>query len=176
MVTQHSQHIFTGKVVRLAVHKIRLPDGSLAVRELIEHQGAVAVVALDDLQNVLLVRQYRIGANRELYEIPAGLLEPNETPEACASRELREEIGYEPGSLESLGGFYPAAGYTTEFIHLYWAHSLTYAPLKQDQDEFIEIVRMPFAHALQLIDQGEIVDSKTIIGLFKVGHRLGLRI
>ena len=174
MQINRSKQIFSGKVVKLAVHEIRLPDGSLAVRELIEHPGAVAVVALDSQQNVMLVRQFRIGANRDLYEIPAGLLESGETPEACASRELREEIGYEPGRLESLGGFYTAAGYTSEFIHLYWAHDLTYAPLGQDQDEFIEIVRMPFTETLRLIEQGEIVDSKTIIGLFKVARRLGL--
>lgn len=176
MQINRSQQIFSGKVVKLAVHEIRLPDGNLAVRELIEHPGAVAVVALDSQQNVMLVRQFRIGANRELYEIPAGLLEAGETPEACAIRELREEIGYEPGGLESLGGFYTAAGYTTEYIHLYFTHDLIYAPLAQDRDEFIELVRLPLPEALRLIEQGEIVDSKTIIGLLKVGYRLGLRI
>jgi ADP-ribose pyrophosphatase len=174
MVINHSQQIFSGKVVKLAVHEIRLPDGSTAVRELIEHQGAVAVVALDHQQNVLLVSQFRIGANRDLYELPAGLLERDEVPEAAASRELREEIGYEPGSLESLGGFYAAAGYTTEYIHLFFTQELIYAPLKHDQDEFIEVVRVPLTEALRMVEQGEIVDSKTIIGLLKVARRLGL--
>jgi ADP-ribose pyrophosphatase len=174
MQIKRSQQIFSGKVVKLAVHEIRLPDGSHAVRELIEHQGAVAVVALDSQQNVILVRQFRIGANRDLYEIPAGLLEAGETAEACAVRELREEIGYEPGRLEPLGGFYPAAGYTSEYIHLFLAQDMTYAPLAHDEDETIEIVRMPFTEALRLIEQGEIVDSKTIIGLFKVARRLAL--
>jgi|SRR5690606_14841903 ADP-ribose pyrophosphatase len=176
MQINHSKQIFSGKVVKLAVHEIRLPDGNLAVRELIEHPGAVAVVALDSQQNVMLVRQFRIGANRELYEIPAGLLEAGETPEACARRELREEIGYEPGRLESLGGFFPAAGYTTEYIHLYFTRDLIYSPLAQDRDEFIEVVRLPLPEAVRLIEQGEIVDSKTIIGLLKVVHQLGLRI
>jgi ADP-ribose pyrophosphatase len=174
MVTQRSQQIFSGKVVKLAVHEIRLPDGSTAVRELIEHQGAVAVVALDHQQNVLLVSQFRIGANRDLYELPAGLLEKDEQPEAAATRELREEIGYEPAGLESLGGFYAAAGYTTEYIHLYFTHDLIYAPLAHDQDEFIEVIRIPFTEALRMVEQGEIVDSKTIIGLLKVARRLGL--
>jgi ADP-ribose pyrophosphatase len=174
MVTQRSQQIFSGKVVKLAVHEIRLPDGSTATRELIEHQGAVAVVALDHQQNVLLVSQFRIGANRDLYELPAGLLEKDEQPEAAATRELREEIGYEPAGLESLGGFYAAAGYTTEYIHLYFTHDLIYAPLAQDQDEFIEVIRIPFTEALRMVEQGEIVDSKTIIGLLKVARRLGL--
>jgi ADP-ribose pyrophosphatase len=169
-----SRKIFSGKVVRLAVHEIRLPDGSVAVRELIEHPGAVAIVAMDDEQNVLLVRQFRIGANRTLHEIPAGLLEADETPEACAVRELREETGYQPGALETLGGFYTAAGYTTEYIHLFLARDLSYAPLAQDHDEFIEIVKLPLTEALRQIETGEIVDSKTIIGLLKVARRLGL--
>ncbi len=174
MLISRSQQIFSGKVVKLAVHEIRLPDGTTGVRELIEHPGAVAVVALDSEQNVLLVRQFRIGANCDLYEIPAGLLEPDETIEACAIRELREEVGYEPGRLETLGGFYTAAGYTTEYIHLYLAQDLIYAPLAQDRDEFIESTRMPLVEALRLIEHGEIVDSKTIIALFKVARRLGL--
>lgn len=169
-----SRKIFSGKVVKLAVHEIRLPDGSVAVRELIEHPGAVAIVAVHNEQDILLVRQFRIGANRTLHEIPAGLLEADETPEACAARELREETGYQPGALETLGGFYTAAGYTTEYIHLFLARDLSYAPLAQDHDEFIEVVKLPLTEALRQIETGEIVDSKTIIGLLKVARRLGL--
>ncbi|MBZ0303126.1 MAG: NUDIX hydrolase [Anaerolineae bacterium] len=169
-----SQQIFSGKVVKLALHEIRLPDGSTAVRELIEHQGAVGVVALDEDQQVLLVRQFRIGAGRDLYEIPAGILEPGETPEVCAARELREEVGYQPGTLEALGGFFTAPGYTTEFIHLFLARNLIAAPLPQDHDEFVECVRLPLIRALAMIDQGEIVDSKSLIALLRIARRLGL--
>lgn len=170
-MTRRVQPIFSGKVVKLAVHDIPMPDGSRAQRELIEHEGAVAAVPLDSAGNVVLVRQYRIGADAVLYEIPAGLLEPGEAPAACAIRELREEIGFQPGRLEPLGGFYTAPGYTTEFIHLFAAYDLTPAPLEQDHDEFIEKVSMPLAEALAMIECGDIVDSKTIIGLLKVARQ-----
>lgn len=168
------KRIYDGKIVHLAVFNIQLPDGSTAERELIEHRGAVAVVALTTNQQVILVRQYRVGAGRALYEIPAGLLEPDESPEACAARELREEIGYRPGSLEALGGLYTAPGYTTEYIHLFLAQDLIHAPLAQDHDEFIEVVQMPLREAIHQIEKGEIADSKTVIGLLKVARRFGL--
>ncbi len=168
------QRIFDGKVVHLTIFDIQLPDGSTAQRELIEHQGAVAVVALDKDQQVLLVRQHRVGAGRDLYEIPAGLLEDGESPLDCATRELREEIGYRPGRLDSLGGLYTAPGYTTEYIHLFLAQNLTPDPLAQDRDEFIEVARMPLRDALQRVENGEITDSKTVIGVLKVARRLGL--
>jgi ADP-ribose pyrophosphatase len=168
------RQIYDGKVVKLAIVEIPLPNGGSAERELIEHHGAVAVVALDDAQNVLLVRQFRIGADDSLYEIPAGLLEPGESPDNSASRELREEIGYRPGSLEAIGGFYTAPGYTTEYIHLFLARDLTPAPLQQDADEFIEVIRVPLTEALTMIEMQTIVDGKSIIALLKVARRLGL--
>ncbi|MAS33024.1 MAG: ADP-ribose pyrophosphatase [Anaerolineaceae bacterium] len=166
--------IYDGKVVNLALYEISLPDGDKAIRELIEHTGAVAIVALDDEQQVLLVRQYRIGAGDSLYEIPAGLLEPDELPEDCAIRELREETGYQPGSLQPMGGYYTAPGYTTEYIYLYLAQDLTPAPLQQDHDEFVEMVRVPLTEALSMIERQEIVDGKSIIGLLKVARSLHL--
>jgi ADP-ribose pyrophosphatase len=169
-----TQDIFDGRVVHLLLHKVRLPDGEYSKREVVEHPGAVAIVALDDQQNVLMVRQFRLPAGKILYEIPAGTLEDDEAPEVCASREMREETGYKPANLESLGGFYTAPGYTTEFIHLFYATGLSEARLEQDVDEFIELERMPFSKALEMIEQGEIVDGKTILGLLKVARRLKL--
>ncbi|HLV34558.1 MAG TPA: NUDIX hydrolase [Spirillospora sp.] len=174
MTGQRVRQIYSGRVVHLALHEIQLPDGSTAIRELIEHAGAAAVVALDEANHVLLVRQFRIGAHQHLYEIPAGILEAGEPPASCASRELQEEIGYFPGRLDALGGFYPTPGYTTEYIHLYLARDLSPAPLQQDHDEFIEVTRIPFGEALAMIERGEIVDSKTIIGLLRVARRLSL--
>ncbi len=169
-----TRRIYTGRVVKLDVHDVRLPDGSAAVRELIAHQGAVAVVALFENRDVLLVRQYRIGADAVLYEIPAGLLETGELPEACAARELQEEAGYRPGALTPLGGFYTAPGYTTEYIHLYLASALVSSPLERDADEFIEPARLPLARALEMIETGDIVDGKTVTGLLRAARRLGL--
>jgi ADP-ribose pyrophosphatase len=169
-----TEHIYEGRVVKLDVHRVRLPDGQIAKREVIRHQGAVALIALDDQQNVLLVRQFRVGAQQTMLEIPAGLLEPGEVPESCAVRELQEETGYRPEQLEDLGGFYPTPGYTTEYIHLYLATQLHEDRLAADDDEFIELVRLPLPEALAQIERGAIVDSKSIIGLLRVARRLGI--
>ena len=165
-----SRTIFEGKVVRLEIKHIRLPDGTSAVRELIHHAGAVAIVALDEKRNIFLVRQYRVGADQSLYEIPAGLLEADENPTDSAVRELREEIGFRPGTIEPLGGFYVSPGYTTEYIHLFLAQDLTPDSLAQDSDEFIEVTRVPLDEALAMIESQTIVDSKTIIGLLRTAR------
>jgi ADP-ribose pyrophosphatase len=169
-----SEDIFNGRVVHLLLHKVKLQDGSESKREVVKHPGAVAIVALDNQRNVLLVRQFRLPAGQVLHEIPAGTLEENEVPEACAIRELQEEIGYKPGKMEGLGGFYTAPGYTTEYIHLFLANDLTESHLELDADEFIEVERVSFAEALAMIERGEIVDGKTILGLLRVARHLGL--
>ena len=167
-----SEAVFEGHLLKIYVNKVQLPDGRHARREVIRHQGAVAVVPFDDENNVLLVRQYRAGIDRDIIEIPAGLLEAGENPAACAERELREETGYRPRTLEALGGYYVAPGYTNEYIHLYLAHDLESAPLAQDSEEFLELIRLPFAEALAMVESGEISDSKTIIALLKVARML----
>jgi len=165
-----SESVFEGHLLKIYVNMVQLPDGRPARREVIRHQGAVAVVPFDAEDNVLLVRQYRAGIDRDIIEIPAGLLEAGEDPSACAERELREETGYRPKTLESLGGYYVAPGYTNEYIHLYLAHDLEPAPLAQDSEEFLELIRLPFADALAMVESGEISDSKTIIALLKVAR------
>ncbi|RMF80500.1 MAG: NUDIX hydrolase, partial [Chloroflexi bacterium] len=160
-----TKSIYSGRIVKLSVHDVRLPDNRETTREIIEHPGAAAIVALDDAQQVLLVRQYRIAADKILLELPAGTLEPDEDPEACAVRELQEETGYKPAQIERLGGFYVAPGYTTEFIHLFLAMQLRVSALSGDDDEFVEVVRLPFSQALALVERGEIEDAKTITGL-----------
>ena len=169
-----TEEIFDGRVVHLKVHKVKLPDGSESIREIIYHQGAVAIVAVDDEQRVLLVKQFRLGAAQVTYEIPAGLLEAGEDPQQAITRELREETGYRPLHVESIGGMYVAPGYTTEYIHLFYANGYEYAPLEQDEDEFVEAIRIPFSRALAMIDSGEIVEGKSIVALLKVARRRGL--
>jgi ADP-ribose diphosphatase len=169
-----TETIFDGRIVHLRVHTVRLPDGRQSKRELIYHQGAVAIVAVDETQHVLLVKQYRIGVGRDIYEIPAGLLEENENPQDAISRELREETGYRPLNLESLGGIYVTPAYNTEYIHLFYASNYEDAPLEQDVDEFVEALRIPLPEALTMIERGEINDAKSVVALLKVARKLGL--
>jgi ADP-ribose pyrophosphatase len=170
-ITLKTDRIYDGHIVKLDVLDVRSPDGAVRKRELVRHPGAVALVALDETGKVLLVRQFRVAAGRVLVEIPAGTLDPDETPEVCAMRELQEETGFKPGQLEYLGGFFVAPGYTTEYIHLYLATELSESRLPGDDDEFIEVERVPLAEALAMIERGEIVDGKSIIGLLRVAHR-----
>jgi ADP-ribose pyrophosphatase len=167
-----TEKLYSGRVISVTLHDVSLPDGSQAKRELVQHPGAAAIVALAPRRKVLLVRQFRIAAGQVLSEIPAGTLRPNEAPELCAIRELQEETGYKPGKLESLGGFYVAPGYTTEYIHLYLATDLTASHLEGDADEFIEVQQVSVKHALSMVEHGEIVDGKSIIGLLRVARML----
>lgn len=163
-----TEAVFEGIFLNVFVNTIQLPDGRTAKREVMQHPGAVGVVAFETDDTLLLIRQYRAGIDRAIIEIPAGLLENGEDPSACAERELREETGYRPGTLESLGGFHIAPGYTNEYIHLYAARELTPDPLAQDSEEFLELLRVPFDEALAMVERGDISDSKTIIALMKV--------
>lgn len=168
----HTARIYDGHLVKLDLHKVELPDGTRSKREIVQHPGAVAIVALDDNDNVLLVRQFRLAAGEIMLEIPAGTLDPGESPETCARRELQEEVGYDPQELRSIGGIFTAPGYTTEFIHLFLATDLVESSLERDADEFLEVVRMPLADVLKLIDDGQINDSKTLTGLLTAARHL----
>jgi len=168
----NSKRLYTGKILTLDVNEVELPDGQRSMREVIQHVGAVAVVALDPAGQVLLVRQFRSAARRVETEIPAGIRNPSESPAECAIRELQEETGYRPGKLEPLGGLYTAPGYTTEYIHLFLASELTESRLPGDADEFIELEHVPLQEVLARIDRGEIEDAKTVIGLLRLSRRL----
>ncbi|HIC94715.1 MAG TPA: NUDIX hydrolase [Anaerolineae bacterium] len=170
-VTLASRRLYEGRIVNLRVDTVRLEDGRVTEREIVEHRGAVAVVALDGDGNVLLVRQFRKPAERELLEIPAGTLEAEEEPASCARRELAEETGYRAGHLEPMGGFYSSPGFCTEYIHLYLATDLSPSPARAEYDEAIELVRVPLSEALRMIGRGEICDAKTIVGLLSAWAR-----
>ena len=172
--TLASEPAYLGRLVRVYVETVRLPDGESAVREIVRHPGAVAMVPLLPGGDVLLVRQYRHAAGDLLLEIPAGTLEPGEDPERAAARELQEEIGYWPGRLERLASEYTAPGYTTELIHIYLATELVESRLDGDADEFLETVRLPLAEALRQVEHGALPDGKTMIGLLLAARRLGL--
>lgn len=169
----HSKRIYEGSVINLRVDLIRLAGGRTVEREIIEHGGAVAMVALDDEEHVYLVRQYRSPVARSLLEIPAGGIEVDEKPEQSAERELQEEIGFFPGKLEHLGAFHPVPGYSSELIHLFLARALRPSKLTGDPDEEITVERMPLAEALRQVDEGLIEDGKTLAGLLCVARILG---
>ncbi len=163
--TKYNTPLFTVKSVNLT-----FPDGKARDYDLIDIQNAVTILPLDEEGNVYFVNQYRIGAKRELLELPAGKIENADDPLLTAQRELREEIGMSARSWISLGGFYMTPGYATEFMHAYLAQGLYPDPLNADEDEFIHLTRVPLGKVLEMIDQQLIEDSKTL-ALFSLARR-----
>jgi len=163
--TLSSQLIFSGRAVNLRVDTVEMPSGRQSTREIVEHSDCIAVIPIDEEDNVLLVRQYRKPIEKELLEIPAGGIDPGEDPDATVRRELREEIGYLPNRIERLGGFYSTPGYCTEYLHLYLATDLTSSPLQAEDTEGITVVRVPISEIPSLIASGTIHDAKSIAGL-----------
>ncbi|HEX9076302.1 MAG TPA: NUDIX hydrolase [Anaerolineae bacterium] len=164
----HSQYLYRGKVLKLRLDDVRLANKNMVIREIVEHRGAVVVVPLDAQDRVLMVRQYRSAAAREMLELPAGTLEEGEDPAMCATRELKEETGYLAGQWQPLGYFYSSPGFSTEKMHLFLARQLTSSEATPEEDEAITVELVPFAQALEKIDQGDILDAKTIVGLLRV--------
>lgn len=167
-----SQEIFNGKVVHLFVQDVRLPDGKTSQREVILHAGAVAIVPIIEGDKVILIRQFRKPVEKVIWEIPAGKLDAGEEPLACAERELQEEIGYRPQRLVHLSSTIVAPGYSSELIHLYLGDQLEKSSLAADGDEFIDTYTLPLSKAVQMVYQGEITDSKTVIALLLADHHL----
>ncbi|MEW6552989.1 MAG: NUDIX hydrolase [Actinomycetota bacterium] len=163
--TLERREIFDGKVLRLYLDRVRLPNGMEAEREVVLHRGAVGMVALDEEGGVYLVRQYRHAPSADLVEIPAGKLAEGEDPQTCARRELMEEIGFDARKWTRLSSFYTSPGFSDEILHLYLARELHPAHAKADEDEFLEVMRVPLAEAVRMVSRGEIVDAKTIAGL-----------
>lgn len=156
--------IFNGKIVQLVLRDVLLPNGKMAKREIVHHQKAVAIVAFDGSQ-ILMVKQYRTAIEKHMLEIPAGLLEENEDPLLCAHRELQEETGYDARHMELLCSFYPSCGFTDEETYIYLATDLYESKLPEDEDEFIELTKLPLASIPTFISQGETLDGKTALGL-----------
>jgi ADP-ribose pyrophosphatase len=161
-----SERIYAGRIVTLRKDTVRLEDGRVATREIIEHRPAVAIVPITDDGRIVLVRQWRVPANAELLEVPAGVIEPDEDIEVGLQRELQEETGYRAARVRRLAGFFVAPGYTTEFIHVYLAEGLSESRLQADEDEEITVELHTLDEALALIQRGEIRDGKSIIGLY----------
>jgi ADP-ribose pyrophosphatase len=163
--TLSSRLVYQGRVVRLRVDTVRMPGGRETTREIVERDDCVAVVALDADGKLLLVRQFRKAVGKELLEIPAGGIDPGESPEEAVKREMREETGYLPRKVEPLGGFYSAPGYATEYLYLYLATDLIPSQLFAEDTEGISLVRVAPEEIPELISSGGICDAKSVAGL-----------
>jgi ADP-ribose pyrophosphatase len=163
-----TKNIFKGRLLTLNLETMTLPDGASVEMEIIRHPGAAAVVPLKDDGTVVLIRQYRHAVGEFIYEIPAGKLHLGEDPRDCATRELEEEIGYRPASLELLASILTAPGFADEVIHIYKGTGLVPGKQQLDHDEVLEIVELPLDKALALIQDSTIRDAKTIVGLQSV--------
>jgi len=157
--------IYEGRAVKLRIDTVQNASGQETTREIVGHADCVAIVAIDAEDNVLLVKQFRKPVEKELLEIPAGGIDPGEDAETAVCREMQEETGYFPGELVSLGGFYSAPGYCTEYLYLYLASDFASSQLFAEDTEGIEVVRIPISQITGLITSGRIQDSKSIAGL-----------
>lgn len=160
--------IYEGKILHIYRDDVLLPNGRTSVREVAEHPGGVAIVALDENDNVLTVKQYRYVFSRVLEEIPAGKLERGEDPDEAALRELKEETGATPKRMTNLGKLLVSPGCYSEVLHLYLAEGLTFGEQNPDEDEFLELYRTPFSDMLARVMRGEIEDAKTVCGILRV--------
>ncbi len=163
------------RVFRLIREKITLPNGTTVDLDIVRHPGAAAIVALQDSNSLIMVRQYRHAVGGCIWEIPAGTLDPGETPLECAKRELIEETGYSGSQWEELGAIIPVPGYSDEKITIYLAADLQPARQDLDADEVIDVREIPLEKAFEMIEKGKIIDSKTISSLFLAKKRLEKR-
>ena len=154
--------VFQGKILNVYKDTVILPNGKEATREVVEHSGAVAVLAIDDQDRIILVKQYRYPIQKSSLEIPAGKLEDGENPLECAKRELEEETGFQAENWSKIISFYTSPGFANEIMHLFLATGLTFVGASPDEDEFVELYKYSLDEAFDGILQQEIDDAKTI--------------
>jgi len=175
-----TRRAYEGRLLRVDVDSVVAPDGTAFDLEMVRHPGAAAVVPLlsaPDAEDptILMLRQFRYAAAGRIWEVPAGVLEPNESPLECAHRELLEETGATAASMEYLTTIFTTPGFTDERIHLFLATDLTVGKPSHERDELIEVTAQPMSRVLQMIRDGEVVDGKTLAAiLYVAGFRLGL--
>lgn len=164
--TLHSETIYEGRIINVRVEDVELPNGKQSKRELIDHPGAVAVIAITSDNKVLAVRQYRKALGKAIVEIPAGKLEPGEKPEVTAVRELEEETGYTCESLDKIISFYTSPGFANELVHLYVAKGLEKkGEQAADEDEFLDVLHLSLDEMEEMLETEEIHDAKTAYAL-----------
>lgn len=162
--TLNSKRIFDGRVINLRVDEVLLPNGKSGTREIVEHNGGVAIVAVKD-DRIIMVKQYRKPFEEAIIELPAGKIEKNEDPYICAMRELQEETGFRASSLELLSTIYTTPGFSNEKLHIYLAKNIEAGITSMDEDEFMELHYYKISEILDMIKQGKIYDAKTICGI-----------
>jgi len=160
-----SEVLHRGRSFSFKRDEVQLPNGRRTFRDVVDHPGAVAIIPILPDRRVVLVRQYRYAVRKSLLELPAGTLERGESPLDCARRELREETGYEAGTIEKLLSFYTAPGYSSEMIHVFVARDLRLVGAEAEADESITVEPMELGELLRLIDENAIEDAKTICGI-----------
>jgi len=168
--TVDTKTVFEGEIIRLKVDKVMMPSGRVAEREIVEHKGAVGIVPLTENGEIIMVSQYRHPVGGLLMEIPAGKLDPGETPEECAARELVEEICMAPKTLIKLASFYTTPGYSNEVFHLFLADGLVEQHCDLTEEEIESVEKITVENAVRMITNGTITDGKTIaaVGLTKI--------
>jgi ADP-ribose pyrophosphatase len=160
-----SKVIYEGRILKLRVDTVREADGRRSTREIVEHTPCIAVVAVDADENILLVKQFRLAAGKELLEIPAGGIDQGESPEEAVVREMREETGLRPNRVKRLTGFYLSPGFSSEYLHLFLVSEFEPDPLSAEDTAGIELVKVPVSQIRELITSGKIEDGKSVAGL-----------
>ena len=160
-----SETLLQGRAFKVRRDYLKTPNGRETKLEIIEHGGSVVLIPLDDDGNLLFVRQYRHAAGADLLELPAGTRDENEPFEKCAAREIREETGMQAGKLQKVGEFYLAPGYSTELMAVFLATELRNNPLEADEDEFLQVEKIPLKKAIEMAEGGDIPDAKSLAAL-----------
>ena len=163
--TISSRHIYSGRIIDVRVDTVRLQNGRESTREIVDHAPSICVVPVDADRNVLMVRQYRKPVDQFLLEVPAGGIEEGETPEEATRRELQEEIGHTTKNLLALSAFWLAPGWCSEYMYAFLATGLQPAALDSDEDEFIEVVKVPLSEVVDIIASGQVQDAKSVASL-----------
>ncbi len=161
-----SEPLFKGRAFGIRRDFVRMPDGRETRFDIVEHGGSVVILPIDDQGYLIFVRQYRHAAGKELLELPAGTRDGDEPFDVCAAREIREETGFAAGRLAQVGQFYLAPGYSTEFMAVFLATELIHSPLQADEDEFLQIEKIPLKQAFDMAARGEVPDAKSLAALF----------
>jgi ADP-ribose pyrophosphatase len=160
-----SETLLQGRAFTIRRDYLKTPDGRETMLEIVDHGGSVVLIPVDEEGNLLFVRQYRHAAEADLLELPAGTRNREESYEECAAREVREETGMEAGRMQKLGEFYLAPGYSTEFMVVFLATELKENPLPGDEDEFLDLERIRLTKALEMAQQGDLPDAKSLAAL-----------
>lgn len=170
--TVASESVYKGRIFEVTKDKALLENGKEVQRDVVHHSGGVTVIPVTENEEILMVRQYRYPHHKVMLEIPAGKLEPGEKHYDCGKRELLEETGCTCKNYEYLGEIVPTPAYVSEVIHLYIASGLEFSQQDLDDDEFLDVVKVPLDKAVEMVLNGEITDSKTQIGVLKAWHIL----